>query len=451
MAVSHPARCRALVAHRCRTPERAGRPCRTAPVAISHLVAPRLRAAVFLREVQAQRRRAARVARRAATPYVDPGTGPFTEVPEAEVAATCKLDVAALKAAGTSFNVPWLIIRYGKLCWEHNAKSFTQTEAYSTTKTLGALVTGMVAYQTKAIPRTGPKTGGFSDEDMATQWLDAPSYNKQAKIAHVLGMVAHNTNLAYGSKSFSYDTVGAVQINSLSTMLNTAIAQDKARLGANLEEFTKKFLYTPLGMTKSVWSGGSATKTFAYTWSVDLLDMARVGILIKNYGMWSGERLVDEQWIYRMTHPSWEDANTGFGYLTWLNSSSNWTSISGGKQQTAGTPGTCAPVAVHKTYPHGVSDAKDCNYSAPYTCTQKYDVGVWNAEGLGGQLIQGHRGLDMVIVARNVQPGGTGPGTARDVWNALRPAVIKGDPTYKGDETTFCKDYGGNNYAPDLH
>jgi hypothetical protein len=67
-----------------------------------------------------------------------------------------------------------------------------------------------------------------------------------------------------------------------------------------------------------------------------------------------------------------------------------------------------------------------------------------------GQIIQVHPGLDLVLVARNVEPGSIGSDATKSVWDALRPAVIAGDPTYKGDETSFCKDYGGNAYAPDL-
>jgi hypothetical protein len=119
-------------------------------------------------------------------------------------------------------------------------------------------------------------------------------------------------------------------------------------------------------------------------------------------------------------------------------------------KQQAGTPGPCAPVAIHKSYPHGVSEAMDCHYMAPATCDQKYDVGVWQAEGLMGRIIQGHRGLDMVLVARNAEPSGSGEGTAGIVWDALRPAVIGGDPMFKGDEKAFCDAYGKNNYAPDL-
>jgi hypothetical protein len=378
--------------------------------------------------------------------YLDPGKADWVKVAEADVPTVCKLDVAKLKAAESAATYPWMIVRYGKYCWGHNADTFNPAEAYSTTKTLGALVTGMASYQTRMIAKSGPMTGQLTDEDPVTQWIANPSYNKMAKVAHVLAMVAHDTDLSYGKKTFAYDTVGTTEINSLGTMITTAIKQDSARLGTTVSGFTQKFLYEPLGMKKSSWAGA----VFAYTWTVDLKDMARVGVLINNYGMWAGERLVDEQWIYRQTHPAFEDSNTGFGYLSWLNSSSNWMSIDGVKKQMPGTPGTCAPVCIHKSYPHGVSEAKDCGYTPPATCDQKYDVGVWNAEGLGGQLIQGHRGLDLVIVARDAQPGGTGPGTSKQVWDALKGAVIAGDPMYKGDETAFCKDYGSNNYAPDL-
>jgi hypothetical protein len=384
-------------------------------------------------------------------PYHDPGTGEWEVVPPSDTLSVCKLDPDKLKAAESMIAGPFLVVRYGKVCYERGATGFAPTEAWSTTKTLGALVTGMVSYETRMIMKSGPKTGQLTDLDRADQWLTAVPYNADAQVAHVLGMVAHDASLEWGQKSFAYDTVGTTEINSLSDMMNAAIAQDKTRLGANVEEFTQNFLFKKIGMTKSSWSTGAADKVLAYSWSTDLFDMARVGLLMLNNGMWGNERLVSEEWIYSMTHPSFEDANTGFGYLTWLNSSSNWTSISGGKQQMAATPGPCAPRAIHKTYPHGASQAMDCNYDPPATCDQKYDVGVFQAEGLGGQLIQVHRGLDLVIVARDAQPGGTGPGTAMDVWDPLKAAVIAADPMFKGDEAAFCDAYGKNNYAPDLH
>jgi hypothetical protein len=394
------------------------------------------------------------------TPKLDPGTGPWTAVMPADVATACKLDQAKLMAAETTLNVPWAVFRYGKLCYQHNATNFAPAEAWSTTKTLGATVAGVVAYQTRNMKHTGVKTGPFSDQDRVDQWLTTFSYNKEAHVAHVMAMVAQNTDLSNGKKTMTYDTVGTTQINSISDMLNAAISQDTTTLTANLETFTQKFVYTPLGMKNSVWSTGSPTKTFAYTWSTDLMDMARVGTLLMHGGMWNGTRILDADWIYKMTHPSFEDANTGYGYLTWLNSASNYTfggltaSIqpgANGKYQGAYSPGPCAPLAIFNTHPHGLSDSPDCNYSAPYACApQKYDVGVFNAVGYMGQIIQVHPGLDLVLVARNVEPGSIGADATKTVWDAIRPAVIAGDPTYKGDETAFCKDYGANAYAPDL-
>jgi hypothetical protein len=377
-------------------------------------------------------------------------------VPADQVLDVCRLDPQKLQEIGAQLTVPWAVVRYGRLCYESAASAtMMPAEAWSTTKTLGAVVAGVVAYQTRDIPRTGPKTGAFSDEDRADHWLGSVTYNPEAHVAHVLAMVAHNASLALGQKTMSYDTVGTVQINSLSQMLNAAIDQDPGRLGADLEQFTQKFVFGPLGIHQSSWSTGAPDKTFAYSWSTTVRDMARIGLLMMHGGMWNGERLLDADWIYRMTHPAFEDGNTGYGYLTWLNASSNhhFGGIPGapvGLQQVPFSPGPCAPVSVYPTHPHGLSDSPDCHYDPPYSCNQMFDAGVWQAVGLGGQVIQGHPGLDMVIVARDLSPFGSGPDAPRTLWDAVRPAVVGADPTFAGDDAAFCAAYGSNTYAPDL-
>jgi hypothetical protein len=328
------------------------------------------------------------------------------------------------------------------------------SEAWSTTKTLGATVAGSVAYETRGLTKSGPATGPFSDADRADYWLGTVTYNAQARVAHVLAMVAHNPNLALGQKSMQYDTIGTTQINSLSGMLNAAIRQDPARLGADLEQFTQKFVFRPLGMTQSSWSNGTPDKIFAFSWTTTVRDMARIGLLLLRGGTWSGKQVLAPEWVYSMTHPAFEDANTGYGYLTWLNASSNHhfggiPAAPVGVQQQPLSPGPCAPVSVFRTHPHGLSDSPNCNYAAPFTCAKPHDVGVWQAVGLGGQVIQGHPGLDLVVIAREVTPAGTGPDAPAIVWNAVRPAVVARDPQFAGDDAGFCQAYGSNGYAPD--
>jgi hypothetical protein len=380
---------------------------------------------------------------------VDPGQEEWQLVPPERVAEECKLDPELLRRADAVLDRPWAIVRYGKLCHEYYPDGADAvTEVYSATKTLGAVVTGIAAYETRDLPRRGRKTGPLSDGDRVDHWLDAFSFNPDALVAHVLAMVAHNPDLGIGAKQFVYDTVGSVQINRLSDIINTAIDQDPARFGADLEEFTQRFLFAPLGMRDSVWSSGLPDKVFAFTWRSTVRDMARLGLLILNKGVWNGRRILSEDWIYRMTHPAFEDANTSYAYLTWLAARSNYGFGGAGVGDvTFDNPlDPCSPAALWNSYPHEFSNTPDCNYDPPWTCDQDYDVGVWLANGAGGQLIVGHPGLDLVLVVKDLG-GAAFHGT---LWGPVRPAVIALDPVYQGDEAAFCSAYGNNAYAPDL-
>ncbi len=370
-------------------------------------------------------------------PRRDPGTVEWKPVAAERVAAECRLDPALLAAADTAIGRPYAIVRYGKLCHEYYPEgTFPEKvdEAFSTTKTLSAVVTGIAAYQTRDLPSTGRKTGPISEFDRVDHWLDSFTFNPDAQIGHVLAMVAHNPDLSFGHRTYQYDLIGEVQINRLSDVINTAIAQDPVRLGADLEEFTQRFLYDRLGMTHSLWTLGRPDKIFGFTWQTTVREMLRVGLLMLNDGVWNGERLIASDYVYRMTHPSFEDSNTSYGYLTWLANDGD-----------AGLA-NCAPPAIHASYPHGLSESPDCNFGTR-PCTQQFDVGVWYALGLGGQVITGHRGLDLVIAAKDLNAVGL---DAPQLWDAVRPAVVAMDQTFPGDEAAFCAAYDASDYAPDL-
>lgn len=368
-------------------------------------------------------------------PRQDPGTEPWELVPDDRVAEECGLDPALLQIADASLQRPYAVIRYGKLCHEYYPAGTTVDdvdEIWSTTKTLGALTTGIASYQTRNIERTGRKTGQILDTDRVDHWLDEFTFNPDAQIAHVLAMIGHNADLSYGHRTYAYDLVGDVQINRLSDVIQTAIEQDPARLGADVEEFSQRFLFEPLGMTAGDWTKGNPVKRLGFSWRSTIREMARVGLFMLNDGVWNGERLVGSDWLYKMTHPSFEDSNIAYGYLTWLSTDTN-SGLS-----------VCAPRAVWSSYPHGLSEAPDCNFTAPEICEQQYDVGTWAALGLGGQVIIGHRALDMVLVGKNLG------GNDSTLWNAVRPALVALDETYQGDDEAFCAAYDNSEYAPDL-
>ena len=76
--------------------------------------------------------------------------------------------------------------------------------------------------------------------------------------------------------------------------------------------------------------------------------------------------------------------------------------------------------------------------------------------GAGGQRIVIHRGLDMVLAVRDDAVSVNESETVgafeghKNVWNAIRPALVALDPVYKGDEEAFCAAYQRSEYAPDL-
>ena len=365
----------------------------------------------------------------AQTPLVDPGTGPWDLVAEAQVQDVCRLDPELLQQVVMRQDQSFAIVRYGRLCFvsgENASDGPGVSHLFSATKTLGALLTGAVMYQTRDLPQSSASMGGpLLEWDRMDKWLDLTTLpsrgrvNPDATVAHVLGMVGYSDDLSFGQKRHRYDADGSREINYLIRVIDNVVKQDPQRFGADAVE-VKDRLFAKLGFEDSSWN----VDFFGYSWYGSLLDMARLGLLALHGGIYNGERLVDSEYIYNMTHPAFEDGSTRYGYLTWLNG------------------GTCQPRAIHASYPHGISEASDC---ADGNCDQDNDVGVWSAIGAGGQYIVGHRGLDMVVVGKNWGSGG-----GEELFDLVLPSIVAADPRFMGDQEAFCEAYARGAYAPDL-
>ena len=365
----------------------------------------------------------------AQTPLVDPGTGPWDLIAEAQVQDVCRLDPELLQQVVMRQDQSFAIVRYGRLCFvsgENASDGPGVSHLFSATKTLGALLTGAVMYQTRDLPQSSASMGGpLLQWDRMDKWLDLTTLpsrgrvNPAATVAHVLGMVGYSDDLSFGQKRHRYDADGSREINYLIRVIDNVVKQDPQRFGADAVE-VKDRLFAKLGFEDSSWN----VDFFGYSWYGSLLDMARLGLLALHGGIYNGERLVDSEYIYNMTHPAFEDGSTRYGYLTWLNG------------------GTCQPRAIHASYPHGISEASDC---ADGNCDQDNDVGVWSAIGAGGQYIVGHRGLDMVVVGKNWGSGG-----GEELFGLVLPSIVAADPKFMGDQEAFCEAYARGAYAPDL-
>ncbi|MGH7111978.1 MAG: serine hydrolase domain-containing protein [Stellaceae bacterium] len=95
--------------------------------------------------------------------------------------------------------------------------------------------------------------------------------------------------------------------------------------GQPLDQFAKKALFDPLGITDWQW-GRLANGEPGASWGLRLRprDLAKIGQFVLNHGIWHGRRIVSAAWIKQMTAPhsnlpGWETGfGDGYGYLWWL-------------------------------------------------------------------------------------------------------------------------------------
>ena len=373
--------------------------------------------------------------------FNDPGTGPWELVAAEALIEECGLDPDILANVDETAPFSYAIVRYGKLCHEFYRPDMPgknePVNNYSSTKTLAATLVGRAILMSEDLPKP------LRDTDRMDAWVDDISFNPDAQVAHVLAMLGYNESLEFGQRIYSYDAGGSREINRLSDVVAEVIAQDSERFSgtATAGEFAQLEIFNRLGMNMSAWTGES----FASTWHSNLRDMARLGTLLVHDGVWDQQRLVSSQWIYKMTHPAFEDANTAYGYLTWVASNRNYY-FPGFDIKFPSPLGNCQPPAIWKEFPHTLSESTDCNYDGAYSCLQTYDVGVFGGLGAGGQNIAAHRGLDLVMVTRNAG----GAATLTTPWDLIRTALVEHDPVYAGDEDAFCNAYREGDYAPDL-
>lgn len=112
--------------------------------------------------------------------------------------------------------------------------------------------------------------------------------------------------------------------------------------GQSVLDFANEALFTPLGITvkgnvtfrnareqqqfnkANNISGWVADPTGLNTggWGLTLSarDMAKIGQLYLNGGMWNNKQIVSAQWLHESTreHSRWEKMNLSFGYLWWI-------------------------------------------------------------------------------------------------------------------------------------
>nr|WP_294490034.1 serine hydrolase [uncultured Anaerosporobacter sp.] len=112
--------------------------------------------------------------------------------------------------------------------------------------------------------------------------------------------------------------------------------------GQSVLDFATEHLFLPLGITAlsnvtfhskeeqlafnkakniSGWvADGAGTNTAGWGLTLSPTDMAKIGQLYLDNGMWNGEQIVSARWVDESTkeHSRWEKRNLAYGYLWWI-------------------------------------------------------------------------------------------------------------------------------------
>lgn len=92
---------------------------------------------------------------------------------------------------------------------------------------------------------------------------------------------------------------------------------DKAA-GEPIQEYARKRLFEPLGMTETRLHLDSKNHAWTYAdMETSARDFARIGLLMLSKGVWDKRQIVSARWVEQSSVPS-QSLNRGYGLLWWL-------------------------------------------------------------------------------------------------------------------------------------
>jgi len=252
-----------------------------------------------------------------------------------------------------------MILRHDKVIAEHWWAPYSadiRHAMYSNTKTYTATAIGFAVQE-----------GLLTVEDRVMDFFpellpeNMPEQLPRLKVKHLLSMSAGHANTSYPGSgreqvrsflatgfahepgtSFAYDITCSHMLSHIITKLT----------GVSLYEYLKPRLLDPIGIGEVIWemdldgcnmgNGGQHSRTS---------DLAKMGIFLKNKGMWNGKQLLSSEWVEEMTTPhiyqnpqksaeekANDDGSQGYGYQTWMGRNGSFRAIGASNQVTLVIP-----------------------------------------------------------------------------------------------------------------
>ena len=238
-------------------------------------------------------------------PMKFPGENWDVDAPEAHGLDAGKVAEAEEAVRRIKRRYGFLVIKSGAVVHEtyYEGGADSKYHTFSITKGFGATLVGIAQSQ-----------GYLTAKDKVWDWLPVhhPDIKAGATLEHIMAMTA-----AGDPENDVYQYTSGPILNSLPAILWQATGKSPA-------QFFDEEMAVPLGMTldwprndKGWMQIGSRGPMKVMT--ATHRDVARMGHLWLNKGLWNGERLMDSDYVEAALTPTFPKTNNAYGYLWWLN------------------------------------------------------------------------------------------------------------------------------------
>lgn len=227
-----------------------------------------------------------------------------------------------------------LIIRHGYIVSETYYNIYHQDsthELYSVTKSFISTLIGIAIdqglidgvshrvadYFPEAIPEDGdPLKSKMTLENLLTmttglEWEDGdPVFREMYSSGDWVAYVLNKPVVEKPGSHFNY-------CSGCSHVLSAII---KKTTGMNTQDFARKTLFGPLGITKFKWDADSdGTSIGGWGLQITPREMAKLGYLYLHQGEWDGQQIVSSDWVRKATQKQIEAVdNLNYGYQWWI-------------------------------------------------------------------------------------------------------------------------------------
>jgi CubicO group peptidase (beta-lactamase class C family) len=253
---------------------------------------------------------------------------------------------ALVEAAETTGSDALLVLRHDRVVVARTfGRPQVPLELMSVTKGFAGIAIGWLLDEGKIASLDAPMSTWFPE------WKD--QRKARVTLRHVL---THTSGLAHrpvaGELTKQPDRVAYVRAlpiesepgevfsynNEATQLLSVVVA---AAAGEPIDAYLKRKLFDPLGIERFSWARDRAGNC-AIAWGLALsaIDLAKVGITLRDDGMYQGTRVIPSDWIAQMQTPT--KTASWHGLLTWLLYDGPWQVQTPERRQKLATQGFTA-------------------------------------------------------------------------------------------------------------